>query len=83
MTEEKRLRMKIWQKNQNGLRNSKQYYLDTQTHMQTLQNSAHNIYTRFVTSFLSGFENMQGRGIFSASGAAVERGVHHINLNLR
>lgn len=53
--------------------------------MQTLQNSAHNTYTRFVTSFLSGFENMQGRGIFSASGAAapVERGVHHINLNLR
>lgn len=59
--------------------------MDTQTHVQTLQNSTHNTYTRFVTSVLSGFENIQGHGIFSENGvtAPVERGVHHINLNLR
>lgn len=85
MTEEKAFRMKILQKNQNGLRHSKEFYMDRQTHMQIPQNSTHNTYTRFATSVLSGFENMQGRGIFSESGvtAPVERGVHHINLNLR
>lgn len=59
--------------------------MDTQTHMQTLQNSTHNTYTRIVTSVLSGFESIEGHGIFSESGvtAPVERVVHHINLNLR
>lgn len=44
-----------------------EFYMDTQTHVQTLQNSTQNTYTRFVTSGLSGFENMQGYGIFSES----------------
>lgn len=59
--------------------------MDTETHVQTLKNSTYNTYTRFVISALSGFENMQGHDIFSESGitAPVERGVHHINLNLR
>lgn len=53
--------------------------MDTQTHVQTLQNSTHNTHTRFVTSVLSGFENMQGRGIFSESGVELllERSSSH------
>lgn len=42
--------------------------MDTQTHVQTLQNTTHSTYTKFVTSVLSGFENMQGCGIYSESG---------------
>jgi len=45
--------MEIRQKNQNGLRNGKQYYGNTQTHIQTLRKHTEQIHTQGLLEVFS------------------------------